>query len=171
MGQAEKRVTGEAIWKAMSAESTFQADVPKSAHGVFRELCDAAVEAFEPFLNQVITLEVFAEAKCATVRFLMNGWNGKILGAYPDEVFLVLDRESFIATAEEVMEMLLVQMEEVKGQLRAMLAENGVTEEMFFASENGGRFTSETMAKWKAGGFTIGDLLITQPSSLFKMNV
>ena len=158
-------ITGELIWNALIGEPAFAAQVPEDAHGVWEEVCHAVVPIVEPHLGSPVDVETFLRVKFDMLTFMLDGeWTNRIIVAMTGEGL-------FSTMAEMAIGMLrssLPQFEEILGNADAFLAAQGITLEQFLAHESGGRFEQTTLERWQEGGMTIRDLLLTQPSALFR---
>ncbi len=164
-----KSLTGENIWNALQAEDEFLASVPEPGRQVWKELCLVSCPIIEPYADLPLTASNFISAKCAVLHLLVEGkWMQKILMAYPDEAF-VGGKDLMVEMAGGLLEDLLSQIVAVVAEdPDRWLASLDVTEEQFLMDPRAGRLTLDTAIKWRAGGFTIGDLATTQPSAFFR---
>lgn len=164
----DTNLSGEAIWEALQAETAIMEDIPVQAHDTWQECCMAVAPVLQPLADLPVNAENFVRAKFEVLRFFRDGeWLQKILGAYPEEAF-PLGMKTMFESVVSMLESLLPQLEEMLGSVNEVLESHGMSEEEFLAHETGGRFNLISLELWRAGNFTIGDLMVYQPSALFR---
>ncbi len=162
-------LTGESIWNALKGEPGFLSQVPESAHQSWKELCLAAGPVIGPYADLLLTASSLISTKLAVLRMMVEGrWMQKILSAHPDDAFAG-GKEVMVEMAGGLLEELVEQLANAVGDdPDKWIAALGVTDEQLLMDPKGGRLTLDTAIRWRAGGFTIGDLATTQPSAFFR---
>jgi len=163
-------ITGEKIFEALKRDPSFIAETPESSHGVWREVCDQIPQLLADHLDQPVTVDSLFRMKMKVLRFLLDGdWMQRMIKTYPKEMLGGFDFSDLLEMLIPTMRSMIEQLEEIIGDdINAWLETQGITEEIFLAHPKGGHFTESTFTQWKKGGFTIADLLVKQPNTIFK---
>lgn len=154
-------VTGENIWNALQGHLDLQ-QIPVAVRLLWKELCTAAVPALELLADQPVTAASCTRAQHVVFGLMVENGRGQKLaesypGASPTKVEEVVNE---FVRIHQLLDQFVKEDIDVPAQL-------GITEEEFLACPGVGRLSRASLDRWRSGGFTIGDLLTTQPDAVF----
>lgn len=162
-------LTGEEIFAALQRDPMFIGEVPESARGVWRELCDEVPTVLADLLEREVTVEVFMNAKMLFLQHLLdNDWMQRMVRAYPEEALGGFNFEGILEMLLPALRGMIEMIPDIVGDVPSWLEVQGITEEQFLVHPSGGKFGTQTLVLWREGGFTLEELLRTQPMTIFK---
>lgn len=160
-------VTGKEVW-AKAKEDPEMLRQPESVQEAVRPYIEAAPVVLAGLLDKPATLNNVMQAKVDFTRYcLERGFIKAAVDAMPDEALGFFAREDLPAMFEGILTQLIVQVEELTGDVTALLKEYGVTEEEVMLGPQVG-LNAEAQTLYRAGELTIGKILAIQPTIIVK---
>lgn len=162
-------ITDGQVFDALLKDPTFVAEVPESGYPVWKEFVSSCIGELAELLDQQVSVEVAMRAKFCVLQELDNGdWITTMMDSYPDDAFGFLGRDGMSAMVQARLSQMLRQLPPILENVPEFLRLQGITEAQFFAHKDGLGFNDKSFAQYKSGNFTLANLLITQPNTIFK---
>lgn len=165
-----KRVSGDAVWKALSEDPLFLAEIPEELWPALKPYIEALPEILADLLDEPVTLMTLLKAKAAFVRYcLESDYACEMAAAIPeDQLFFVgISNEEVIARMDALTRGALQFLETIVEDVPGFLQVFDVTEEQAILAFKP-VLSPENLKKYRAGKLTIGDILLSQPMLIIK---
>lgn len=161
------RVTPEEVWKKMQEDAEFLQQ-PETVQEATRPYIEALPVILADLLDQPASLDNTMQAKVKFLRYCIeNGYITAVVNAMPEEAFIFFSREDLPGMFEGMLSQLIDMLEELTGDVSALLKAQGVTEEEVMLGSNVG-LNDEARLLYQSGSLTIGKLLVVQPMVIVK---
>lgn len=167
-----KRVSGDAVWKALREDPVFLAETPEELWSALEPYIEALPEILgEDLLDESVTLTTLLKAKAAFIRYrLESDYTREMVAAIPEEqlFFVGMGNEEVTARMEALTRGALQFLEAIVEDVPCFLQALDVTEEQAILGLKP-VLSPENLKKYRAGKLTIGDILLSQPMLIVKI--
>ncbi len=163
------KAMGDRVWETLQDVEGFQEEIPEGKpREVFGEFVRNVPELLKEQLDTKLTLASFLQAKLTIVKATLEGdLLERLFKAYPAET-LPFSIDVILDMAKSALSVMIPSVEDILNDVPAWMAENGVTEEQALSHPKAGRLNRKSMAAYRAGTLTVGELLELQPWVLIK---
>jgi hypothetical protein len=156
-------LTGMQLWETLCADPDFF-DIPAEDHAVWLEFCEDVASTTWTWPMIALSAESFGQARHEIVHFMLErDWLDRLPGL---KIRDNIKTSMFIANSMD--SDTLEGVTEFFDTFDALLASFDMTPEDYLTSNIGGRFRPETLTCWREGNMSMQDLLLMQPSALFR---
>lgn len=151
------------VWKALQTDPAFFTTVPEGQpRTIFEQITENLPTVFGDTLDQQISIDSLLRAKLAFLRHMSsNGLMTRLVKSYPTELLIHsgMPVELLCELANEALQLLLSQFEEMIEDVPEMLKSTGLTEAQALAHPKMGKLSTAAMQEFHEGTLTLGRLL------------
>ncbi len=169
METVDLKAMGERVWETLQDVEAFLEEIPEGKpREVFGEFVRNVPELLKEQLDEKITFASLLKAKLTIVKATLEGdFLERLFRAYPEDA-MPFSVDVILEMATSALSALIPSVEDILNDVPAYMVENGVTEEQILSHPKAGRLNRKSMAAYRAGTLTVGELLELQPWIIIK---
>lgn len=164
-------ITDADVWEVVKQDSEFMAKgfQSKEAEDVFKDyLENSLMTAIGDMLDKPVTIANMIDTKVAYIKnVLESGLLSRMVDAMPEDMLGLFGASGMLETLEDVLAQAIEMLEPIAKDVPMFLKEKGVSEEDVYEFM---KFSPDNITKAMGGKFTIGDVLISQPAIILRMD-